>query len=161
MDGPSTEPDAVARVSAELAALIHDVSRQLRTVAHAEANLVPLPDSERDVLRLVGRQPGVSISTVARELHMKSSNVSAAVRSLIQHGLVVRESDRFDRRIARLTLTDLAQQNLQRLAQSWEEHLGAALNQLEPGYREALENAVPALRSLITVLRANRESRQN
>lgn len=156
MTAQKTAPDAVALLSGEFAALIHDVSRQLRVIAHAEVNLVPLPDSERDVLRLVGKHPGVSVSAVARELHMKNSNVSAAVRSLIANGLVTREADPGDRRVARLTLTDLARQNLERLVRSWEQHLGAALRQLEPGYQTALEDAVPALRSLITVLRESR-----
>lgn len=156
MSGPTAAPGVVARVSAELAGLIHDVSRQLRVAAHAEANLVPLPDSERDVLRLVGRRPGVSVSVVARELQMKSSNVSTAVRSLLHRGLMVRETDLEDRRIARLTLTDVARQNIERIDQSWDNHLGAALSQLEPRYRAALEDAVPALRSLITVLREER-----
>jgi DNA-binding MarR family transcriptional regulator len=157
MSGPTTEPDAVALLSAELAGLFHDVSRQLRVAAHAEVNVVPLPDSERDVLRLVDRQPGISVSAVARELHMKSSNVSAAVRSLIQRGLMLREADPADRRIARLTLTEVARQNVERIERSWDNQLGTALNQLEPGYRAALEGAVPAMRSLRTVLRGRQE----
>jgi DNA-binding MarR family transcriptional regulator len=153
MPAQTTAPTGVALLSGELAALFHDVSRQLRAVAHAEANLVPLPDSERDVLRFVAEHPGVSVSVVARELHMKSSNVSAAVRSLVARDLLLRTADPNDRRIARLTLTDLAQQNLERLARSWDAHLGAALSRLEPEYKVALENAVPALRALVTVLR--------
>jgi DNA-binding MarR family transcriptional regulator len=158
MPAPTVAPSAVSLVSAELAGLIHDVSRQLRVAAHAEANLVPLPDSERDVLRFVARRPGISISVVARELQMKSSNVSAAVRSLVQRGLMVREADREDRRIACLTLTDVARQNIERIDQSWDRQLGAALSRLEPGDRAALMDAVPALRSLITVLREERRA---
>lgn len=153
MSEPAAAPDAVALVSAELAALILDVSKQLRMAAHAETNLVPLPESERDVLRLVHRRPGISVSAVARELHMKSSNVSTAVRSLVRRGLMIREADQADRRIARLALTDVARQNVQRIEKSWDSQLGAALGQLEPGYRAALVDAVPALRSLREVLR--------
>ena len=154
MSGTSTEPDAVSLLSGELAALLHDVSRQLRAAAHAEVNLVPLPDSERDVLRFVGRHPGVSVSTVAHELRMKSSNVSAAVRSLVARGLMLRDADPNDRRIARLTLTDQAHDNLERLQRSWNTQLDAALSRVEPEYRQRLEGAVPALRALVEVLRA-------
>lgn len=153
MSEPAAAPDAVALVSAELATLILDVSKQLRMAAHAETKLAPLPESERDVLRLVYRRPGISVSAVARELHMKSSNVSTAVRSLMQRGLMTREADQADRRIARLALTDVARQNVRRIETSWANQLGAALSQLEPGYRAALEDAVPALRSLMEVLR--------
>ncbi|WP_178380061.1 MarR family winged helix-turn-helix transcriptional regulator [Cryptosporangium aurantiacum] len=153
MSGEKTAPEAVALLSGELAALLHDVSRQLRSAAHAEVNLVPLPDSERDVLRYVGRNPGSGVGVVARELHMKSSNVSAAVRNLVARDLMIREADPGDRRIARLTLTDQAYRNLERLQRSWDAHLGAALGRLEPGDREKLEGAVPALRALVQVLR--------
>ncbi|GAA0257885.1 MarR family transcriptional regulator [Cryptosporangium japonicum] len=149
MSGESTEPEPVALLSG----LLHDVSRQLRAAAHAEVNLVPLPESERDVLRFVGRHPGVSVSTVARELRMRSSNVSAAVRSLVARDLMTRDADPSDRRIARLTLTDQAYRNLERLQQAWSAHLDAALSRVEPGYREHLESAVPALRALVRVLR--------
>ena len=140
-------------LSGELAALLHDVSRQLRAAAHAEVNLVPLPDSERDVLRFVGRHPGVGVGAVARELRMKSSNVSAAVRSLVARGLMVRDADPNDRRIARLTLTEQAHANLHRLQCSWNAQLDAALSRVEPEHRATLEGAVPALRALVDVLR--------
>ena len=153
MPEESTEPEGVALLSGELAALFHDVSRQLRAAAHAEVNLVPLPESERDVLRFVGRHPGVSVSSVARELRMKSSNVSAAVRSLVARDLMTREADPSDRRIARLALTDQAYDNLERIQRSWSTQLDAALSRLEPGYRTRLESTVPALRALVQVLR--------
>jgi DNA-binding MarR family transcriptional regulator len=153
MPEESTEPAGVGLLSGELAALIHDVSRQLRAAAHAEVNLVPLPESERDVLRFVGRRPGVSVSSVARELRMKSSNVSAAVRSLVARDLMIRESDPNDRRIARLTLTAQAHDDLARLQRSWNTHLDAALSRVEPGYRKSLESSVPAFRALVQVLR--------
>jgi DNA-binding MarR family transcriptional regulator len=147
-----TATDHVGLVSAELAELIHDVSRRLRTVAHAEANVLPLPDSERDVLRLVHRRPGVRIGEVARELRMKNSNVSTAVRNLVQQGLLVRAADANDRRVGRLTTTGLAEQNMRRLERSWDRHLGAAVGQLAADERAALGSAVPALRSLLAVL---------
>ncbi|TQS45567.1 MarR family winged helix-turn-helix transcriptional regulator [Cryptosporangium phraense] len=153
MSSEETAPTAVASLSGELAAHLHDVSRQLRAAAHAEVNLVPLPDSERDVLRFVAGHPGASVSAVGRELRMKSSNVSAAVRSLVARGLMIRAADPNDRRIARLTLTDQAHCDLERLQHSWDAHLDAALSRLEPGYRESLEGAVPALRALVQALR--------
>ena len=148
MPAEETASEAVA-----LATLLLDASRLLRAAAHAETNLVPLPDSERDVLRIVGAQPGISVGAVARELRMRTSNVSAAVRSLVARGLMVRDADPSDRRIARLTLTDLARHNLERLRRGWDAHLDEALGRLEPAQREAVESAVPALRALVQALR--------
>lgn len=71
---------------------------------------VGLTESQAELLRLVGRQPGISVSRAAGELGLAANSTSTLVSKLAADGLVVREADPADRRVGRLRLTEPAQQ---------------------------------------------------
>ena len=53
----------------------------------------------------IGRNPGICVKDLARELKMDKSAVSRSVEELVQKGFVVREPSQTDRRAVVLTLT--------------------------------------------------------
>lgn len=61
--------------------------------------------SQRMVLHLLGRLPGITASDLARVLRQHPSTLTGVVRRLEREGLVHRAADPADRRRAQLTLT--------------------------------------------------------
>ncbi|WP_199254891.1 MarR family winged helix-turn-helix transcriptional regulator [Mycolicibacterium mengxianglii] len=85
-----------------------------------------LTESQAELLRLVGRQPGISVSKAAAELALAPNSTSTLVSKLAAGDLLVREVDADDRRVGRLRLTEPAQ----RLADASRAVRRAALNEV-------------------------------
>lgn len=66
-------------------------------------------ESQAELLRLVGRQPGISVSAAAAELGLAANTASTLVTKLSADGLLARTPDPDDRRVGRLRLTAPAQ----------------------------------------------------
>jgi DNA-binding MarR family transcriptional regulator len=136
---------------------LHDIAWLLpRTIdPRAEADLDPLPASELEVMRLLVREPGLSVGEVARELGLQPSNASAAIRSLQTRGLLERQPDGRDGRISRLTPTAQAQAIRRQREEAWGELLRARLRHLPPEDVAALIAAADPLRALAADLSAD------
>ena len=61
-----------------------------------------LTESQAELVRLVGRQPGISVSAAAAELGLVANTTSTLVSKLVTDGMLTREADPTDRRIGRL-----------------------------------------------------------
>lgn len=119
-----------------------------RTVGAEERQPDPLPRSELEVMRLLGRRPGLGVNAVARELGLRPSNVSASVRSLVDRGLVERRESPGDGRQVLLHLTPQAVAGRRQREQEWGGQLESLLAQLPPEQRDLLLSAGPALSAL-------------
>ena len=140
--------------SRDLAVVLHDIAWLLpRTIdLEAEIGLEPLAPSELEVMRLLVRQPGLSVGEVARELGMQPSNASSAIRALVARGLLLRRPDERDGRISRLTPTDRAQTIRRQREAAWGELLRTRLTRLPRADSAQLLAAADALRALAVSL---------
>jgi len=135
--------------SRDLAVVLHDLAWLLpRTVGAPAALADPLPVSELEVMRLLTRRPGLSVNDVARELGMRPSNVSAAVRSLVARGTLRRRPDAADGRVVRLDPTREALAARDRREDAWGGVLDEVLGVLGRTERAHLVAALPALQLL-------------
>jgi DNA-binding MarR family transcriptional regulator len=101
----------------ELADLILAVGRHIEASKDAGAGSgTPLQGA---VMRYIDRHPGTTAGAAAEATQLISSNFSRAVAGLEAAGLVRREVDRHDARRVRLHPTEKAQENLQRLRETW------------------------------------------
>ena len=75
------------------------VRRTLRRVAGSAVRDDALTAAQREVVLLVGRQPGRPVSDVAQDLGLAPNTVSTIVSRLVARGLVVRDTDPADRRV--------------------------------------------------------------
>ncbi|WP_037568624.1 MarR family winged helix-turn-helix transcriptional regulator [Phaeacidiphilus oryzae] len=141
---------------AGLAPAVQAASRALHRVAPTFPGVQHLPPGERDVLKLAIQEPGVGAGRVARELTMKPSNVSAAVRALEARGLLLRRSDPADGRAVQLFPTEQAEVNLRRVEEGWARVVREALAQLPEADARILAEAAPALDRLAAALAALR-----
>lgn len=132
----------------ELALVLHALSWRLARLGPAKVGLEPLPASELAVLRNVLEQPGRSVSEVAAATGMQSSNVSAAVRSLIDRGLLDKRPAEHDRRVSVLRPTDKALTERAAIEDALAGAVAQALSELPPADVQALLSALPALRDL-------------
>jgi len=114
--------------------------------------------AQAELLRVVRRQPGVSVAEAAAELGLAANTVSTLVRSLADGGFLRREPDAADRRVARLTLTPATRRRVERWRDERTGVLTAAIDRLPSADRAALAAALPVLAHLATELRSE-ESR--
>ncbi|MEV4712598.1 winged helix-turn-helix domain-containing protein [Micromonospora sp. NPDC049374] len=132
----------------QLGAALSDLHRVLRRRAIQRTGRAALPDAQVEVLRLVQRQPGISVREAAERLGTAANTVSTLVGELTTAGLLRRDRDPADRRTVRLKLTDVAYERIAAYGQYRRELLAAALAGLDATDRERLRAAAPALSRL-------------
>jgi len=99
------ESDPFAALADELLSAMAALRRSARLLARRPVELSALTGSQLDLVRLVRRRPGLSVTQAAEELRLAPNSVSTLVRQLSDAGLLVRTCDERDRRVARLELS--------------------------------------------------------
>jgi DNA-binding MarR family transcriptional regulator len=109
--------------------------------------------SQSELIRLIWRNPGISVAEAANELGLAPNTVSTLVGQLTEQDLLRRSPDEHDRRIARLSLTPSAQQQVA----AWRDRrialVSQVLGRLDRADIEALRAALPTLNSVAERLR--------
>src|SRR5207253_3031733 len=103
------------------------VGRALRYRTRAAREALGVTDSEGELLRLVGRKPGIHVHAAASELGVASNSVSTLVKQLTRAGLLNRGSDPLDGRVACLRLTPQAEAWVNEVGSAREAVLASAL----------------------------------
>jgi len=144
----------------ELLASIGLVRRHLRRSAGRPWPLSALTDSQAELVRTVRRNPGISVAEAAAELGLVPNTVSTLVGQLTERGLLQRTPDESDRRVARLSLTEPAREQVE----AWRDRRTAlvtrALDDLDPDERDALRAALPVLGTLAESLHPIQQSKE-
>ncbi len=94
----------------ELSGVVGRFRRQFRRSAGRGFDAARLTESQSELLLLVGRRPGISVSSAAAELGLVANTASTLVSKLVAKGLLVRTASETDRRVGRLRLAGAAQQ---------------------------------------------------
>jgi DNA-binding MarR family transcriptional regulator len=128
------------------------VRRTLRRVSGSVFPDDALTPAQREVVLLVGRQPGRPVSEVARELGLAPNTVSTIVSRLVARGLLVRRADPDDRRVGRLSLAPPVQGRADAARVRRRRTLAEALALLEPAQVAQLRGGVEALAALVAQL---------
>jgi DNA-binding MarR family transcriptional regulator len=153
----TTEPDDIV-VADALFAAIGVLRREVRRTVGRPWPLQSLSGSQVELLRLIRRQPGVSVADAATELGLAPNSVSTLVGQLNDAGLIRRTPDPADRRVARLTLTSAAR----RYTEAWRDRRSAvaasAISQLTARDRVLLESALPVLDKITDSVRSARRA---
>jgi DNA-binding MarR family transcriptional regulator len=139
-------------LTADLASTIGRFRRQLRRAAGTGSESRHLPESQAELLRLVARRPGISVSVAAAELGLVPNTASSLVSRLVSDGLLIRNIDTADRRIGRLWLTEPAQQVMDASAAARRAVLSELLHELDDGQIAALEGGLEVLQMMTRTL---------
>lgn len=146
------DPDTQATTDeAAFAAAVHAVVLRLRRLGERRLGLDLLPMSELEVLVHVIDHPGATVTAVARDLGLQSSNVSTTVQHLVSKGLMERQTDPTDGRRTLLRPTARAQDDRRRIDGAWTTVLGQFLDGLPEAERHAALAATRALRRLAEI----------
>ena len=113
----------------------------------------PFPDhdltgAQRELVRLLRRRPGLSVSEAAAALGVADNTVSTLVRQLVTAGIVVRDHSPHDRRVAHLDLSPDARRRVTTWRDQRIDGLAHALDTLTDADRRAIRVALPALSRL-------------
>jgi DNA-binding MarR family transcriptional regulator len=133
-----------ATVADDLLSTMASIRRSGRLVGRP-AELAELTGAQLDLVRLLRRRPGISVTEAAAELALAANTVSTLVRQLTDAGLVARRVDRADRRVARLALTPETARRVGRFRDRRVALLASGIAELGPAERSRLHDAVAIL----------------
>jgi DNA-binding MarR family transcriptional regulator len=151
MTAPHPSAGEDVRLAEELFEALGSVRRQVRRTA-GRPWPSPLSGSQVELVRLVRRSPGVTVSEAAEALGLAGNTVSTLVRQLTDAGMLRREPDPADRRVARLRVSAAARTRIEGWRDRRAELAARALGRLDEADRRALTDAVPALARLVAAL---------
>ena len=147
------EADSATPVDA-LLEIIGSLRRTARRTAGPPFPRHDLTGAQRELVRLLRRRPGLSVSEAAAALGVADNTVSTLVRQLVAAGIVVRDRDAGDRRVARLDLEPAARARVVSWRDRRIDELANALDTLPEDDRDAIRDALPALSNLVAAVDA-------
>ncbi|MFI5777492.1 MarR family winged helix-turn-helix transcriptional regulator [Nocardia sp. NPDC051570] len=116
--------------------------------------------SQAEFLRLVGRNPGISVKEAAGELGLAPNSVSTFVTALVQANLLERQSDSEDRRVMRLSLPAPVQQRVDETRRRHHDLIATALTELTREERDELVRGLAVVNKVSDILH-RQETRAN
>ncbi|MFI6996501.1 MarR family winged helix-turn-helix transcriptional regulator [Nocardia sp. NPDC050175] len=108
--------------------------------------------SQAEFLRLVGRNPNISVKAAATEMGLAPNSVSTFVTALVKAELLVREPDPADRRATRLSLPKPVQRTVDETRRRRHGLVAAALDELTADEREQLIRGLAVVGKLTGIL---------
>ena len=144
--------DATTDLAGDVFRVVGRFRRQLRRAAGRGFDTDGLTQSQVELLRLVGRQPGISVREAATELALVPNTTSTLVTKSVADGLLVRSVDPDDRRVGRLRLTEPAQAIADESRAARRATLAAVLDQLDPDERDDLARGLAVLARMTRIL---------
>ncbi len=126
--------------------------RQLRRSAGRGFDSARLTESQAELLWLVGRQPGISVSVAAAELGLVPNTASTLVSKLVANGLLIRTVDETDRRACQLRLAEPSQQIVDASRAARRALLSEVLGELDDDQIESLTKGLEVLDAMTQLL---------
>jgi len=148
---PATPEDLLEAVSA--------IRRAVRRRVGRPVELSVLTGAQLELVRLLRREPGVSIADAAARLRVAPNTVSTLVGQLADAGVLERRSDESDRRVVRLTLNPGIRRRVDAVRDRRLDALGDAMSRLSADERKLLDEATPVLIRLADELQSEGEGR--
>ena len=148
---PATPEDLLEAVSA--------IRRAVRRRVGRPVELSVLTGAQLELVRLLRREPGVSIADAAARLRVAPNTVSTLVGQLSDAGVLERRTDEVDRRVVRLTLNPGIRRRVDAVRDRRLDALGEAMSRLSPDERRLLDEATPVLLRLADELQNEGEGR--
>jgi DNA-binding MarR family transcriptional regulator len=139
-------------LTTELFTVVGRFRRQLRRSTGSGFDATGLTQSQGEMLRLVGRQPGISVREAATELGLAPNTASTLVSKLAADGMLVRTVDAEDRRVGRLRLTEPAQRIADQSRTARRAALSEVLDELAPDQLDSLHRGLQVLAEMTRML---------
>lgn len=143
-------------LAADLPGIVGRFRRQLRRSAGIGCEPGLPSESQTELLRLVVRQPGISVSAAAAELGLVANTASTLVSRLVGQGLLARHIDPADRRVGRLWPTEAARHVVDAPAAARRTLLAEVLGELDDDQIAALAGGLAVFEEMTRMLQERR-----
>jgi len=134
-----------AGLADELYDAIGLLRRRSRRLVGAPLPELALSGAQHELLRVLRRNPGITVTEAAHLLGLAANTVSTLVSQLLPLGVLVRERDATDRRVARLDLTPSAREGLEQWRDRRTQATATVLARLPAGERARLSAALATI----------------
>jgi DNA-binding MarR family transcriptional regulator len=152
MEAVKSSTDLVA----EVFGVVGRFRRQLRRSAGRGLDSARLSEAQSELLWLVGRRPGISVSAAAAELGLVPNTASTLVSKLVASGWLIRTAGETDRRVGRLRLAEPTQQIVDASRAARRALLSEVLGELDDDQIESLTKGLEVLDTMTRLLQEPR-----
>lgn len=142
----------MAGLADDLYDVIGLLRRRSRRLVGAPLPELSLSAAQLELLRVVRRNPGITVAESARVLGLAANTVSTLVGQLLGLGVLVRHRDADDRRVARLDLTEPARAGLEQWRDRRAQTTATELAGLPADERERLADALSTIARIAAAL---------
>ena len=139
-------------LTAEVFRVVGRFRRQLRRSIGRGFDSARLTESQSELLWLVGRRPGISVSAAAAELGLVPNTASTLVSKLVSGGLLTRRIGATDRRVGELALAEPTQQIVDASRAARRALLSEVLGELDDDQIESLAKGLEVLDMMTQLL---------
>ncbi|HME15009.1 MAG TPA: MarR family transcriptional regulator [Mycobacterium sp.] len=143
-------------LAAEVFRVVGRFRRQLRRSVGRGFDSARLTESQSELLWLVGRKPGISVSAAAAELGLVPNTASTLVSKLVSRGLLTRSVGASDRRVGELALAGPTQQIVDASRAARRALLSDVLDELDDDQIESLAKGLEVLDTMTRLLQERR-----
>jgi DNA-binding MarR family transcriptional regulator len=143
-------------LAAELSGVVGRFRRQLRRSAGRGFDSARLTESQTELLWLVGRRPGISVSAAAAELGLVPNTASTLVSKLVANGLLIRTVGDTDRRVGHLRLAKPSQRIVDESRAARRALLSDVLDELDADQIDSLTKGLEVLNTMSRLLQERR-----
>ena len=143
-------------LAADVFRVVGRFRRQLRRSVGRAFDSARLTESQSELLWLVGRKPGISISAAAAELGLVPNSASTLVSKLVSRGLLTRSVGASDRRVGELALAGPTQQIVDASRAARRALLSGVLDELDDDQIESLAKGLEVLDTMTRLLQERR-----
>jgi DNA-binding MarR family transcriptional regulator len=143
-------------LAAEVFRIVGRFRRQLRRSVGRGFDSARLTESQSELLWLVGRQPGISVSAAAAELGLVANTASTLVSKLVSGGFLTRSVGATDRRVGELALAEPTQQIVDASRATRRALLSEVLGELDDDQIDSLAKGLEVLDTMTRLLQERR-----
>jgi DNA-binding MarR family transcriptional regulator len=143
-------------LAADVFRVVGRFRRQLRRSVGRAFDSARLTESQSELLWLVGRKPGISVSAAAAELGLVPNSASTLVSKLVSRGLLTRSVGASDRRVGELALAGPTQQIVDASRAARRALLSGVLDELDDDQIESLAKGLEVLDTMTRLLQERR-----
>ncbi|MGO9655304.1 MarR family winged helix-turn-helix transcriptional regulator [Mycobacterium sp.] len=143
-------------LATEVFRIVGRFRRQLRRSVGRGFDSARLTESQSELLWLVGRNPGISVSAAAAELGLVPNTASTLVSKLVSGGFLIRSVGATDRRVGELALAAPTQQIVDASRAARRALLSEVLGELDDDQIESLAKGLEVLDTMTRLLQERR-----
>ncbi|HME76141.1 MAG TPA: MarR family transcriptional regulator [Mycobacterium sp.] len=143
-------------LATEVFRIVGRFRRQLRRSVGRGFDSARLTESQSELLWLVGRNPGISVSAAAAELGLVPNTASTLVSKLVSGGFLTRSVGATDRRVGELALAAPTQQIVDASRAARRALLSEVLGELDNDQIASLAKGLEVLDTMTRLLQERR-----